>query len=151
MAISFRVLIRIFSSHIELQSGLKHFTTIFFVLRLGKKWVNLIITQQTFTCSKSTIETVEKRVKCFQIITIKTPERRQWRRSVVFNVNFEHISHLFLVFPLLTWSIYLFAGWLVPNAIHICFLHVGHSWLPGYWKNEIFIYPRKVQLQFSYK
>ena len=35
-------------------------------------------------------------------LTIKTPERRQWRRSRVFIVNFEHISHLALVFLLLT-------------------------------------------------
>ena len=35
-------------------------------------------------------------------ITIKTPERRQWRRSVVFIVNFEHISLLVLVFLLWT-------------------------------------------------
>ena len=35
-------------------------------------------------------------------LTIKTPERRQWRRSGVFTVNFEHISHLALVFLLLT-------------------------------------------------
>ena len=33
-------------------------------------------------------------------LTIKTPERRQWRRSGVFIVNFEHISHLGLVFLL---------------------------------------------------
>ena len=32
-------------------------------------------------------------------LTVKTPERRQ-RRSDVFIVNFEHISHLFLVFLL---------------------------------------------------
>ena len=35
-------------------------------------------------------------------LTIKTPERRHWRRSDVFIVNFEHISHLVLVFLLLT-------------------------------------------------
>ena len=35
-------------------------------------------------------------------LTIKTQERRQWRRSGVFIVNFEHISHLVLVFLLLT-------------------------------------------------
>ena len=29
------------------------------------------------------------------IVTIKTPERRQWRRSGVFIFNFEHILHLF--------------------------------------------------------
>ena len=26
-------------------------------------------------------------------VTIKTPERHHWRRSVVFNVNIGHISH----------------------------------------------------------
>ena len=37
-------------------------------------------------------------------LTIKTPERHQWCRSGVFFVNFEHISHLVLVFLLLTLS-----------------------------------------------
>ena len=35
-------------------------------------------------------------------LTIKIPERRQWRRSGIFLVNFEHILHLVLVFLLLT-------------------------------------------------
>ena len=35
-------------------------------------------------------------------LTIKTPERRQWRRSGVFIVNFEHVSHLALAFLSLT-------------------------------------------------
>ena len=30
-------------------------------------------------------------------LTIKTPERRQWRRSVVFIVNFKRISHVSIV------------------------------------------------------
>ena len=34
---------------------------------------------------------------CSKLI-IKIPERRQWRRSGIFIVNFEHISHLVLVF-----------------------------------------------------
>ena len=34
-------------------------------------------------------------------LTIKTSERRQWRRSGVFIINFGHISHLVLVFLLL--------------------------------------------------
>ena len=34
-------------------------------------------------------------------LTIKTPERRHWCRSGVFIVNFEHISHLFLLLQLL--------------------------------------------------
>ena len=35
-------------------------------------------------------------------LTIKIPERRHWRRSGIFIVNFEQISHLVLVFLLLT-------------------------------------------------
>ena len=35
-------------------------------------------------------------------LTRKIPERRHRRRSVIFIVNFEHISHLVLVFQLLT-------------------------------------------------
>ena len=38
-------------------------------------------------------------------LSIKTPERRHWRRSGVFIVSFEHISHLDLVFLLLTLNI----------------------------------------------
>ena len=34
-------------------------------------------------------------------LTIKAPERRQWRRSGIFIVDFEHISHLVIVFLLL--------------------------------------------------
>ena len=37
-------------------------------------------------------------------LTKKIPEQRQWRRSGVSIVNFEHISHLVLVFLLLTLS-----------------------------------------------
>ena len=37
-------------------------------------------------------------------LTIKTTERRQWRGSGVFIVNFEHIWYLALVFLLLTLS-----------------------------------------------
>ena len=34
----------------------------------------------------------------------KDTKTTQWRRSGVFIVNFEHISHLVLVFLLLTWN-----------------------------------------------
>ena len=50
------------------------------------------LAQPALTCSKLTIETLEQGVKKW----------RQWRRSGVFIVNFEHISHLVLVFLLLT-------------------------------------------------
>ena len=46
---------------------------------------------------------------CSKLI-IKTPERRQWHRSCVFIVNFEHISHLVLVFLLLTLNKNMSAG-----------------------------------------
>ena len=38
------------------------------------------------------------RREIYSELTIKTPERRLWRRSGVFIVSFEHISHLFLAF-----------------------------------------------------
>ena len=34
-------------------------------------------------------------------VAIKTPERDHWHRSVVFNINFGHVSQQFLVFLLL--------------------------------------------------
>ena len=37
-------------------------------------------------------------------LTITTPARRQWRLTVVVIVNFEHISHLVLVFLLFTFN-----------------------------------------------
>ena len=38
------------------------------------------------------------RCKICSQLTIKTPEQHHWHRFGVFNVNFEHISHLVLVF-----------------------------------------------------
>ena len=43
-----------------------------------------------------------KRCEICSMLTIGTPERCHWRRFSVFMVNFKHISHLFLVFLLLT-------------------------------------------------
>ena len=42
-----------------------------------------------------------KRSEIFSKLTIKTPARRRWRRSGVFIVNFENISHPFPVLLLL--------------------------------------------------
>ena len=63
-------------------------------------WKN---SHSAITCSKLTIETLDQGVKCSKL-TIKTPQRRHSRRSGVFIVNFEHISHLALVFLLLNLS-----------------------------------------------
>ena len=50
------------------------------------------------------------RCKICSKLTIKTPERRHWRRSGVFIVNFEHISDLALVFLWFTLSRQMPAG-----------------------------------------
>ena len=44
-----------------------------------------------------------KRCEICSKLTIKSPEWRHWRYSVVFIVNFEYISHIFLVLLMLTW------------------------------------------------
>ena len=51
---------------------------------------------------KVNIRNTRTRCEICSKLTIKTPERRQWCRSGVFIVSFEHISHLVLVFLLLT-------------------------------------------------
>ena len=51
-----------------------------------------------------TIEILEQGVKYVPKLIIKTPERHQASHSAVFIFNFEHVSHLALVFLLLTLS-----------------------------------------------
>ena len=46
----------------------------------------------------------KKRCEIRSKLKTKKLERRQWRHSGVFNINFEHISHLFLVFILRLWA-----------------------------------------------
>ena len=45
---------------------------------------------------------IKRRCEISSNLTIKTPKLREWRRSGVFIVNFEDISHYILVFLLLT-------------------------------------------------
>ena len=66
-----------------------------------------------------------KRCEICSKLTIKTPERRQWRHSDVFIVNSEHISHIFSVFLLLTLKCYL--GWL-QDAKHKDVLFSFDKW-----------------------
>ena len=65
--------------------------------------------QLTFTCSKLTVETPENMWNIFKVNSKNT--RTVTPRSVVLIVSFEHISHLLLVFLLLTLSKLLFAEW----------------------------------------
>ena len=48
----------------------------------------------------------------------KDTRRRHWRRSSVFIVSFEHISHLVLVFLLLTLKMHLPAGMSSQLVVH---------------------------------
>ena len=69
----------------------------------------------TFTFFKINNRNTRKKCEICSKLTIKMPEQHYWWRSGVFIVNFEYISQLFLVFPSLTLSKYLFAGRLCPN------------------------------------
>ena len=59
-------------------------------------------------------------------LTIKTPERCQWRRSGVFIVNFEHISHLVSIVNFE----HVIAGWVVYILHKISFtqFQIGHCY-----------------------
>ena len=50
-------------------------------------------------------------------LTTKTSERRQWRRSGILIANFEQISHIVLVFSLLTLTKKILAGKYVFNIV----------------------------------
>ena len=49
-------------------------------------------------------------------VNYETPKRRHWRRFSVFIVNFEHISHLVLVYLLLTYQ--LNTGWVMWKRLN---------------------------------
>ena len=77
-------------------------------------------TQLAITCSNLTTETIKQGVKCSKL-AIKIPERRHWRRSGIFIVNFEHILHIVLVFLLLTLSRQMPAGgWVLEVKLILC-------------------------------
>ena len=67
-------------------------------------------TQATFAYLKSSIETIEKVWNMFKVDNKNTRKRR----SGVFIVNFEQISHLFLVFLLLPMNKYMLVELVLP-------------------------------------
>ena len=89
-------------------------TQVFPLLTISKRltvpYVWVVLTHAAFTCSKSIIEKKEMYEICSKLI-IEIPERRHWRRSCVFMVNFEQISHIVLLFPLLTLNKYIPTGY----------------------------------------
>ena len=77
-------------------------------------------TRPVFTYSKLNTRT---RCKICSKLTIKTPERRHWRRSSVFIVNFEDISHLVLVLLLATLNMEFPEGKGLELVSLPCFVH----------------------------
>ena len=65
-------------------------------------FILLLLTPPVIYLRKVSNRNTKTRCEICSKLTINTPERRQWCRSGVFIVNFEHISHLVLVFLLLT-------------------------------------------------
>ena len=64
--------------------GIRRYMHLFELLKMSSKKPNKtnkknqnVVAQPTFTCSKSSIETLEKHVKSVQMVTIESPERRQ--------------------------------------------------------------------------
>ena len=93
------------------------------VIRFVRLWVGKN-SLRTHTPANISLFKVNKRYTrknceiCSKLIT-KTPEWRHWRRSGVFIVNFEHISHLFLVYLLLTLNMEMLAGTVLnPLELH---------------------------------
>ena len=85
-----------------------------------------------FTCWKSTIRNTRKPCRICSKLTIKTPERGHWRCSVVLIVNFEHDSHIFLVFLLLT----------LNKEMLVCFaLPQNLAFLNPFNATGLFLYP----------
>ena len=72
--------------------------------RTGPKWVKINSTYYpaNIYLLKFNNRNTRKRCEICSKLTIKTPEWRQRRRSGILISNFEPISHLFLVFLLLT-------------------------------------------------
>ena len=81
--------------------------------RGSSKWSPLICTTSVgIYLFKVSNRNSRKRCAVCSNLTVKTPES-QWHRSSVFIVNFEHTSHLVLVFLLLTLNRLMPAGTLV--------------------------------------
>ena len=80
-------------------------------LRDFSAYDKIIDTQTQFSCKIAGQNSGKQLFRLHQTSHYDTsPVRRHWHRSGVFIVNFEHISHLVLVFLLLTLNIHLPAG-----------------------------------------
>ena len=76
-----------------------------------------MLSPQTFYLFNVNNRNTRKRCEIYSKLTTKIPERRQRHSSGVFVVNFEPISHLFIVFLLLT-----------SNKLNVCWGHTSKKW-----------------------
>ena len=65
------------------------------------KWISNLIPAGNYMFKVNNRNAITRCENCSKLL-INTPERRHWRRFGVFILNFEYISHLVLVFKLLT-------------------------------------------------
>ena len=64
----------------------------------------------------SFINTYSQPAFIYSKLTIETLEQGQLSRSGVFIINFQHFSHIVLVFLLLTLNIHVIAGWIDKDS-----------------------------------
>ena len=74
----------------------------YFFGRVSIKMKSLMRLQNGIYLLKVNNKNTRARCQICSKLTIKTPEQCHWYRSYVIIVNFEHISHLVVVFRLLT-------------------------------------------------
>ena len=71
---------------------------------IDKGWLDIFQYPSKIYLFRFDNRSTRKRCETCSNLTIKTPEWSQWHRTGTFIVNFEHISHLFLLFLLLLWT-----------------------------------------------
>ena len=96
--------------------------------------------QMAITCSKLTMEKTGRRCEVRSKLTMKILERRHWPRSTFFIISFEHISHLVLVFLLLTLSRQMLAGIIISYAVFSISLWY-HAW---FWREYAVEIPKQI-------
>ena len=72
------------------------------VFAIPQKVLQMPLNPANINLFKVNKRNTRKRREIYLKLIIKTPERRHWSHSGVFIVNFKNISHLFLVFLILT-------------------------------------------------
>ena len=71
------------------------------VMQFDANFYQYLCAQPVFTCLNSTMRTLRTMCEFCSTLSIKTPEQCRWRRCV-FIANFEQISRIVLMSPLLT-------------------------------------------------